>query len=597
MTAADTVRSPPQAPLAAGAPARKGAPTRGLAVSIGQCSEKGGKATNQDFHGILIPDGLTLAAKGIVVAIADGISPSPVSHIAAESAVKSLMTDYVCTPDAWSTTTAAQRVISAANSWLHAETKRSQGAYDLDRGYICTLSALILKARRAYLFHVGDARISRIMGDTLERLTDDHRIVLSSQESYLGRALGVAPHVEIDHLVLDIAEGDTFVLTTDGVHEHVPPEVIARTVRTADDLEAAARRIVDEALARGSTDDRTVQIVRIDRLPEWDAGAFLGQALLPAPPLLDERSVLDGYTILRPLKESSRSHIYLASDPASERTVALKIPSIDLRDDPTYRQRFMMEEWIARRLNSPHVVRAHPQERRRTHLYTVTEYVDGRTLAQWMIDHPKPDLEAVRGIVEQIAAGLRAFHRLEMVHQDLRPENVMIDANGTVKIIDFGSTRVAGVEEAQPSRSEDVLGTHQYAAPEYFLGEAGTPQSDLFSLGVIAYQMLTGRLPYGAAVARTRTRAQQRRLRYAPAAGPDHGVPEWVDGALRKAVHPDPSQRYQELSEFLHDLRHPNPALMGQRVPLYDRNPLLFWKALSGLLALALVCLIAVRIA
>ncbi|HYY84365.1 MAG TPA: bifunctional protein-serine/threonine kinase/phosphatase, partial [Beijerinckiaceae bacterium] len=571
---------------------------RGLAISIGQCSEKGRKDTNQDFHGALIPDGSALALKGIAVAIADGIGSSPVSQVAAESAVKTLMTDYFSTPDAWSVKTAAQRVVAAANSWLHAETRRSQSAYDLDRGYICTLSALILKGRRAHVFHIGDGRICRLVEGTLEQLTEDHRTVLSSQETYLGRALGMAPHVEIDHLALDLAVSDVFVLTTDGVHEHVPPEVIARAVRVSDDLDHTARLIVDEALARGSIDDRTVQIVRIDRLPVWDAGAFLGQVeTLPAPPLLDERSVLDGYTILRPLKESSRSHIYLASDPASGRTVSLKIPSIDLRDDPAYRQRFILEEWIARRLNNPHVVRAHPQDRRRTHLYTVTEYVEGQTLAQWMIDHPKPDIETVRRIVEQIAAGLRAFHRLEMVHQDLRPENVMIDLNGTVKIIDFGSTRVAGVEEAQPCHAEGVLGTHQYAAPEYFVGETGTSCSDLFSLGVIAYQMLTGNLPYGAAIARTRTRAHQRKLRYVPAASPDDPVPEWVDGALRKAVHPDPSQRYQELSEFLQDLRHPNPALTGQRVPLYDRNPLLFWKALSGLLALALVWLMAVRLA
>jgi serine/threonine protein phosphatase PrpC len=586
-----------EAPPTVAGPVISGGARHGLAVSIGHCSEKGCKPTNQDFHGALIPDVRGLATKGLVVAISDGISPSPVSHVAAESAVKSLLTDYFCTPDAWSVKTAAQRVIGAANSWLHAETRRSQSAYDLDRGYICTLSALILKGRRAHLFHVGDGRISRLAGDTLERLTQDHRTILSSQETYLGRALGMAPNIEIDHLTLDLGEGDVFVLTTDGVHEHVPPEVIAGTIRTAAGLDVAAQQIVDEALARGGTDDRTVQIVRIERLPDWDAGTFLGQAPLPAPPLLDERSVLDGYTILRPLKESSRSHIYLAADGTSGRFVALKIPSIDLRDDPAYLQRFMMEEWIARRLDSPHVVRAPPQHRRRTHLYTVTEYVEGPTLAQWIADHPRSDLETVRRIIEQIAAGLRAFHRLEMVHQDLRPENVIIDANASVKIIDFGSTRVAGVQEAQPSCTEDVLGTHQYAAPECFIGQPGTPRSDLFSLGVIAYQMLTGGLPYGAAVARTRTSAQQRKLRYSPAATSDNGLPDWVDGALRKAVHPDPAQRYQEISEFLHDLRHPNPALVGQRVPLYDRNPLLFWKALSGLLALALVCLLAVRIA
>ena len=105
---------------------------------------------------------------------------------------------------------------------------------------------------------------------------------------------------------------------------------------------------------------------------------------------------------------------------------------------------------------------------------------------------------------------------MEMLHQDIRPDNIMIDKTGTVKIIDFGSTRVQGVVEAAPSADrDDILGTAQYTAPEYFLGESGTSRSDIFSLGVITYQMLTGRLPYGAEVAKTRTKSQQRKLRYA----------------------------------------------------------------------------------
>src|SRR6185369_9137231 len=143
----------------------------------------------------------------------------------------------------------------------------------------------------------------------------------------------------------------------------------------------------------------------------------------------------DGYRIVRQLHDSSRSHVYLAVDTESEagEPVVLKVPSIDLRGEPGYLRRFAMEEWIARRLDNPHLLKAGPAARRRGFLYSVTEYVDGRTLSQWMIDNPKPDLETVRGLVEQIASGLQAFHRKEMLHQDLRPENVMIDRTGTAR--------------------------------------------------------------------------------------------------------------------------------------------------------------------
>ncbi|MDE2378206.1 serine/threonine-protein kinase, partial [Bradyrhizobium sp.] len=292
---------------------------------------------------------------------------------------------------------------------------------------------------------------------------------------------------------------------------------------------------------------------------------------------------------------SSRSHIYLAVDAETGEPVALKIPSIPLRNDPAYLKRFLMEEWIARRIDSPYVLKPRSQSRRRNFLYVATEFVEGQTLRQWMIDNPRPDLETVRGIVEQIAAGLRAFHRMEMLHQDLRPDNVLIDRTGTAKIIDFGSVEVAGVAEATPQETADeILGTVQYTAPEYFLGDGGSPRSDMFSLAVICYQMLTGTLPYGAQVARIRGRADARKLRYRPAEDDERNIPAWVDGALRKALHPDPSKRHEDLSEFVFDLRNPNPAYLGTRAtPLIERNPVLFWKLTTVALACAVVALLA----
>lgn len=568
-----------------------------LTISVGQHSDKGRKETNQDFHGALIPEEPLLGLKGIAVALADGISSSSVSRIAAEWAIKGFLTDYYCTSESWSVKTSAQRVIAATNSWLHAQTRRSQHAYERDKGYVCTLSVLVLKSASAHLFHVGDSRIYRLAGHSLEQLTDDHRVGVSSEQSYLARALGANPQIEIDYRVLPLARGDVFVLATDGVYEHVAPRFVAGTIAgSGEDLDRAARLIVEEALSKGSPDNLTIQIVRIDDLPEGDASEAFGQrSELPLPPLLEPRMLFDGYRIVRQLHGSSRSHIYLAVDTEDESRVVIKIPSIDLRGDPAYLRRFMLEEWVARRLDSAHVLKPRQQSRARNFLYVVTEFVDGQTLAQWMVDHPKPELEAVRGIVEQIARGLLAFHRKEMLHQDLRPANIMIDTTGTVKIIDFGSTRVSGVAEASAAAvANEILGTAQYTAPEYFLGESGTPRSDIYSLGVIAYQMLTGRLPYGADMARAKTRAQQRKVAYVTALDEQRELPVWLDAALRKAVHPDPGKRYDELSEFVYDLRTPNRDLVAaqERTPLIQKNPLLFWKLCSfGLAVLALYLL------
>jgi serine/threonine protein phosphatase PrpC/predicted Ser/Thr protein kinase/ribosomal protein L39E len=567
-----------------------------LQISVGQYSDKGRKETNQDFHGVLVPEEPLLGMKGIAVVLADGISSSSVSQVASESAVKSFLTDYYCTSETWSVKTSAQRVIAATNSWLHAQTRRSYYRYAPDKGYVCTFSAIVLKAATAHLFHIGDCRIYCLDGSSLEQLTEDHRVHVSSEQSYLGRALGVNPEVEIDYQSCEIEKGDIFLLATDGVYEHVTQRLMADVVRSAmDDLDGAARRIVEEAYRNGSADNLTVQIVRVDAVAQGDAGERPHISNLPPPPLLEARMTLDGYRIVREIHASSRSHIYLAEDIESGDLVALKIPSIDLRDDADYLRRFMMEEWIARRINNPHVLKPRTQSRKRTCLYVVMEFIDGQTLTQWMIDHPQPDLEEVRAVVEQIAAGLRAFHRKEMIHQDLRPENILIDRTGTVKIIDFGSVRVAGVAELSGHRQDnDMLGTLQYSAPEYFNWEGGSPQADQFSLGVIAYQMLTGRFPYGARLARAKGKFQQSKLRYTPARESNSTIPIWVDRTLQRAVSLNPAKRYEALSEFLFDLRQPNASYTDTRpVPLMARNPLVFWKGLALILVLVIVVLLA----
>ncbi|TCK04870.1 bifunctional protein-serine/threonine kinase/phosphatase [Marinobacterium mangrovicola] len=567
-----------------------------LTLSIGQYSDKGRKAQNQDFHGVMVPEEPQLTLKGAALAIADGISSSDVSQIASAAAVKSFLDDYFCTSDAWTVKTAAERVIQATNSWLYSQTRRSEYRYDKDRGYVCTLSALVLKSTTAHLFHAGDSRIYRARENGLEQLTKDHRLWISQEESYLSRALGIDDYLELDYEALPLAIGDTFLLATDGVYEHVDATFILYAINEhRENLDRAAEAIVQQAFAHGSPDNLSLQIVRVDDLPRPEQAPLALQVdSLPLPPVLEAGEEFDGFQIIREIHATSRSHVYLAVDNASSEKVILKTPSIDLSEDQAYLERFMMEEWIARRLNSPHVLKAVQSSGAKHYLYTLTEYIEGQTLAQWLIDNPAPELEKVRDIIEQIARGLRAFHRLEMVHQDLKPDNLMIDNSGTVKIIDFGATRVAGIDETLIGQEQpNILGTALYTAPEYFLGEQGTPASDLYSLGVIAYQMLSGRFPYGAQVARARTRASQRRLQYDSVLDDEREIPAWIDETLKKALNPDPAKRYDEISEFIHDLRKPGQAFLNRtRPPLIERNPVQFWQGVSALLAAVIVYLL-----
>ncbi|PHR56922.1 MAG: protein kinase [Arcobacter sp.] len=564
-----------------------------LKVSISQYSNKGRKEINQDFHDLRIPKEPQLSNKGIAIAMADGISSSDVSQIASKVCVTSFLMDYFSTPETWSAKKSAERVLASINSWLYSQSKQGQYHYDKDRGYVCTFSGMIIRSHTAHLFFAGDTRIYRMRDTKLQQLSKDHRLWVSNDKSYLSRALGMDSHVTVDYERVQVQVNDIFILMTDGVYECVSSDFIVHTLQNNEkNFGSVAKTISDKAYKQGSTDNLTTQVIRINALCDKDINETHNVLRnKPFPPILEARSSFDGYSIIRILSSSSRSHVYLAQDDKTKALVVIKIPSIDLREDKAYLERFMMEEWIAIRINSPYVAKSYLHTRQRNFLYTTTEYIQGQTLRQWMTDNPKPSLESVRDIAEQIARGLLAFHRQEMIHQDLRPENILIDTTGTIKIIDFGSTRVEGIMDINTTIQEDkLLGTALYSAPEYFLGNIGTTQSDLFSLGVIIYQMLSSQLPYGVEVARCNSKASQNKLKYKSLDSDENTYPLWIDETLKKALEVDPRHRYSELSKFIYDLRHPNESFVNKhRAPFVERNPVIVWKAISFVLFILLI--------
>lgn len=561
-----------------------------LSITSGKYSTKGRKTINQDFGEIYIPKEPLLTTKGIAIALADGISSSGVSQVASRVSVLSFLEDYFATPETWTVKTSAKRVLVATNSWLFSQSKQGQHAHNKDKGYVCTFSGMVLRSTTGYLFHIGDSRIYRLSGSDLEQLTEDHELVLSQNERYLARAMGMDSHLAIDYDSFTLSVGEIYLLMTDGVSEHIQKSDILEALDACgDDFDAACKLIVDKAYKNGSGDNLTLQMIRIDSLPDKNVAEVQKMSEKPLPPLLEVRSTFDGYKIIRELSGSSRSHVYLAVDEESGESVVLKTPSLEMSMDKAYLERFVMEEWIARKINNAHVLKAYSQTRERNYLYNVTEYIEGQTLRQWMTDNPNPTLESARDIIDQIALGLHAFHRKEMVHQDIRPENIIIDKTGTVKIIDFGSVRVEGIQDINTGViQENLQGTALYSAPEYFVGKVGKPRADIFSLGVILYEMLSAKTPYGTQVARTKTAKEQKKLKYSSLSAMGIDVPIWIDETIRKAVEVDPTKRYNELSEFTYDLRNPNQSFLKKtKAPLIERDPALFWKVVSFVLLLS----------
>ncbi len=546
-------------------------------IDIGQHSEKGPKETNDDSFGVLLPEPPLCETKGVAMAIADGMSSCAQPKAASETAVKSFLEDYYATHESWSVETSVSRVLTSVNRWLYGQGQGASG-----HGLVTTFTGAVLKAGVLHVFHVGDSRLSLLRGGELRPLTRLHRIAIGEKRDYLSRALGIDVAVRVEHREVAVETGDILIFTSDGVHDVLKDaDIAARIEEHADDLNAAAKAICKAALDAGSCDNVTCQLVRIVNPGMPDEHTWHKRlSALPFPPPLEPGQVLDGLHVVRELHASSRSQVYLVRDSESDRLMVMKTPSPNYEDDPAYIEHFMREEWIGRLVDSPHVAKVIRRETPRTFLYFCLEYIEGPTLRQWMNDNPRPDLNKVRDITRQIVSGLRAFHRREIIHQDLKPENIKIDRDGTVKLIDFGSAHVASLEELHlPAEDRGPLATAGYVAPEALNGARPDKRQDIYSLGVIVYEMLTGRLPYGKPLESAR---QAARAQYRPVKRFNPEVPIWMDRAIEKAVAKDPERRYQLMSEFLRDLARPNPQFVtANTAPLIERNPEAFWKWLA----------------
>ena len=549
-----------------------------MAVTYGGASLAGPRPINEDAFAAAPPNRL----KGAVAVIADGVSSGEQAQMAAQTAVTEFIDEYFATPETWTVKTAAARVLNALNRWLcHHD------------GMATTVSVVIAKGRTAHIFHVGDSRIYRLRNGDFEQLTRDHR-----KQAMLTNALGAELHIEVDYLAEDLAAGDLFALTTDGIHDALPAHHLRRHVECAATsdatLEEVARSVVDAALKAGSEDNVSCLFARIDATPSEDideAHRRLTRQVIP--PVLHAGAHLDAYRVIRTIASGTRSHLYLVEDSSGQR-MALKAPSESFAEDDVYLDGFIREEWIGKRIDHSGVMKVLPRPDSRF-LYYVAEYIEGRSLRQWILDHPHPPIDEVRRLVEEIAKALRAFQRLQMVHRDLKPENVMVDRDGNAKIIDFGTAYAQGFDELSSAvRETHPVGSVGYVAPECLLGQAATHAADIYALGVVTYEMLTGELPYKPPLARD-AKAYLGRPYVPLAKAGREDLPGWFDLALAKATAQDPANRYEALSELTTDLSRPNPDLVrrAEAAPLLEKNPTLFWKLVSailaGLLALTLV--------
>jgi len=558
-------------------------------VRIAFASETGPRSLNEDFVGAVVGGTGTDERRDVVAAISDGIGGAKGGRIAAETAVRGFLDGLWEVPETIEVRWASARILEALNRWIHA-----QGRQDPDlMGMGCTFTALILRSRMAHVVHVGDSRAYRLSGDHLTRLTEDHLREGPNGAQLLYRAIGIEADLRLDYAEQPLAAYDRFMLCSDGVHAALSDERIGDILRVRSSPSEASRLLVEAAFANGSTDNCSALVLDVVGLPAAQS-ADLDTLIMKLPIIEMPRlgATVDGFLLKVLVSEGPYSRLFAARDELEGGIVVLKFPDPAVAGVAAHHAAFVREAWVGARITSPwigKVLQLTPG--RQSCLYTVMPLYRGELLQTRLARRPAVGLEEGRNIGIKLAHAAAALHRVGVIHRDIKPDNVILEEEGTIKLIDLGVVRIPGLEDAPPT---EIPGAAAYMAPEMFEGEPGNVATDIYALGVTLFRTFTGEFPYGNSDATSRARLK--RPKDLTELRPD--LPAWVGAVVGRAIAVSPSERFEDATELSEELEAgPASSAPMERQPptFYERHRLRFWQAAAALLGLFLLASLLVR--
>jgi serine/threonine protein phosphatase PrpC len=557
-----------------------------LGVQAGIATDPGSRQHNEDFAAYLPP---IPGRPGFAAALADGVGGAKGGRVAAETSVRQFLDASDALSPLRGIRANAVTALEAINRWLHVQGHADEALL----GMACTFTALILRGRQMHAVHIGDSRLYRLRDGHLTRLTTDHVPPRSAMRNMLTRALGAEPEIRIDYET-DVARlHDRYLLCSDGVHGGLSDRAIRAELDRRDAPGETARKLVEAALAARIGDNATALVADIVALPEADqfdlAAEVDGLPIMPAP---RTGATVDGFVLGQLLSDGRYSRVFRATQSPDGRQVILKFPKPATGAEPVLRLAFLREAWIAARLRSPWIAEViETPLQSRSALYTVMPFYDGETLEQRLSRRPAISRTEGIAIAAKLAKGVAALHRAGVIHRDIKPDNVILQPGGGLKLIDLGVARLPNIEDFPAA---NVPGTPSYMAPELIDGQAGDEKSDLFALGVTLFRMFTGAYPYGEVEAFSRPRFNRPPASVSQTR-PD--LPAWLDQVLLRLIAVRREDRFGDALEFIFALEHGElRAAPGKprRLSLIERDPLRFWQTVSAVLALLLL-LMALR--
>ncbi len=546
-----------------------------LQITSGYASLAGKRERNEDFVGMVLPGEPELRTKGILVAVADGVSGSGGGREASEYTVRGLLSDYYATPDDWDVPIALDRVLNAINRWLVAQSS----SHPERDGMATTLSAISLRRRHYTIAHIGDTRIYLLRHGKLTRLTTDHVWDRPEMRHVLTRAIGLDRHLNLDYSDGELQQGDRFLLVSDGVWQPLSDKALAERLQQCTDPDRSARELCDAALAAGSQDNVSAAIIEVVQLPDADLedSSEQIQSLRP-PPRLGIGKAIDGYTVLEILHESRVTILYKVRDDETGNTCVLKTLTPDLADDDNERAALAHEEWLMRRVVArffPQHVNVKPE--RRTYLYFLMTWHDGATLQQKLDADIHFTIPEVLQHATKLTRGVGALHRRAILHRDIKPANIHLGSDDELRILDLG-VAISGQEPQD--RAREQAGTPSFIAPEQYSGAKPSAQMDLYAIGVTLYHILTRKYPYGEIEPFQRPKFGEPvpPTRYRP------DIPHWFENLILKAVARDPEHRFETADELLLAIERgaARPLAAPTPMPLGERDPVMLWRVVAA---------------
>ncbi len=533
------------------------------------------RENNEDFVGFWQPDKLEeKRSRGAVAVLADGVGGLHRGEVASRLAVETALKTFREARGEQSPQQQLTQMFNAANLVVYDRSTEDHGKFRM----ATTLAVAVLRNNEITVGNVGDSRVYLVRRGEIKQLSTDHSYtgmqqkfgLISEQEartsenrSILTRSVGQEPVIRVDVESAAAFKGDKVALCSDGLYTYVADSEIADIVSRCSPAQAC-RQLVALAEQRGTTDNLSVQVIQIDEVEKvayYRGIAMYEERADPAAhyevrpgQIIDER-----FLILETVSRSGMATIFRATDLKTNRTVAVKVPLMQFESDPGFYSRFRREEEIGLLLDHPYILKFIPvDEARRSRPYIVTEYLRGYTLSHLLNSvRPMPEKDAVN-LAARICEALVYMHGHGVVHRDLKPQNIMLCYDGTIRIMDFGIARAREGRRITFTGFTPAIGTPDYMAPEQVKGKRGDERTDIYSLGAMLYEMVVGMTPFEGENDNPFV-IMNARLTGDPVAPRKRNpkVSPQVEEIVLHAMERDPKNRYQAASVMKADLDNP----------------------------------------